>query len=356
MSSFFLSLMQDHVANDSNQAVAQRLVVFFTGLIKGTLLLGWIMLHPLEGLAIGKGEKVYHTGLSAKSSSFTVSPNGRYLLFNTNHLAHGLRLIDLQSGRITQVPGAPGRFWEMPSWSRDGQQIVAVSTAVREGNYIIGDMQLILIDPRTWRQRTISRGEGVKIFPFFSADGKAVYYFKGQKRERGATPASRYDLYVVDLASGSETRLTHEVIYQVDRGDEDGWSVLFMADGLTRLPSKDPHSTLGWDQAAMYLYDHRSKQLRLLNVDQGSGFFDFSSPVRDRAGNLYFKSAKDRPGGGRFLWFLYRSDPQGQHPVKLAALEIDSDIAIAWATGEIYVSGTADGKVLFRRLAVRAAH
>lgn len=312
----------------------------------------WIVCATFVLAAAAAEDKVFRTGLSGKRGMLAVAPDGGRLLFTTDSLAHGLRVLALRTGKIDVIQAEAGRFWEMPNWSHDGKQVVAVSTAVRNGYHIVGDMQVILIDPATWQHRTITTGEGVKNLPFFSADGKRVYYFKGVKRESGKTPASRFDLYSVDLATGQERQLTHEKFYQAGSGDDDGDSIAF---GAIPTPKAPPQTTLiDWVKRGVFRY--RGEQLTEIPIDTRSGFLEVSEPLRDKSGNLYLIAAKNRPGGGHFLWFLIRAGPDGSKPIALTELPISMGFSIARHTGEIWVMDRAGDEIVFRRLDGLAAH
>lgn len=293
---------------------------------------------------------MYRTGLEAKKGRFAVSPDGQQLVFTTDQLVHGLRLLDLRSGTITVIPEGEGRNFGFPAWSPDGKQLVVVSAVVKDNHYSLDGMEIELLDVGTWRKRSIAAGDGVKFFPFFSADGKAVYYSKGKRRESGKTPASRYDLYSIDLASTSETRLTHKEFYQLGTGDDDKTSVLFSATNS----GKDAFGVT--TRNALFLYEKATGYVSLLDIDQSSGIFDFISPQRDQTGNLYFISAKAGPGGGNYLWSLVRSNRDGRRAEILTDLPISMRFSIAKKTGEIYVMDKKGEELIIRRLAVRAAH
>lgn len=305
-------------------------------------------------MAHAGGEKVYRTGLEAQRGELAVSPDGRQLVFETEQLAYGLRLLDLQTGKITPLPAEPGHVFGMPGWSFDGTQLVVVSSLVRDNYQIINDSRIALLDTHTWQFRIISSSEGVKTFPFFSADGKTVYYFKGKKRERGKTPASRYDLYVIELASGLETQLTHEEFYQAAKGDDNQRNVLFHATPNFYRRIKDAFGKES--RNALFLYGKDTSSVSIINIDQSSGIFDFYSPQRDKAGNLYFIAAKARPGGGNFLWFLVRANRDGKQVDVLTELPISMGFDISRNTGDIYVTDKEGEELVIRRLTAHAAH
>lgn len=305
--------------------------------------------------AYAAGEKTYRTGLEAKRGHVSVSPDGRYLIFDTDRLAHGLRLLNLSNGTIGIIPPEAGRTFGFPSWSPDGRQVAVVSAVVRDNRYIVENMQIAVLDTTTWQHRVIVASEGVKFSPFFSADGKTVYYFNGKKRESGKTVASRYDLFAIDLASGRERRLTNEEFYQAEKGDENSKSVLFMAVGGKRY--KEIKDAFGkWGGNTLYLYDRQNGNAVPISMDQSSGIFNFSEPQRDKAGNLYFIAAKKRPGGGNFLWFLFKSTGDGKNPLILSELPISFGFDIAKNTGEIYVMDKIGEEMIIRKLATTAVH
>ena len=300
------------------------------------------------------GEKIYRTGLEASNGRFTVAPNGQQLVFETNRLEHGLRLLDLGSGKITVLPEEKGRTLGSPDWSPDGKWIAVVSAVVKEGYYQLDAMEIVLLEVGSWQRRRIAVDESFKSSPFFSADGKTVYYFKGKIRTSGKTPASRYDLYAIDLASGMEARLTHEEFYQAAKGDETNAAVLFRATPNFDKRFKDAQGKVSRD--ALFSLDKETGRLSHLPIDQRSGIFNFLNPLRDRAGNMYFIAAKASPSGGNYLWFLVRANGDGMQAEVLTELTISMRFDIAGNTGEIYVMDK-EGKVLiFRRLAVLAAH
>ena len=180
--------------------------------------------------AMSAEEKVYRTGIKAFPRYFSVAPGGENLVFDVSKPFGGMRLLNLTTGKIQEIPGEPERVWEMGNWSADGKRLVAVSTGWKNRQYNRDDMKVILINPRDWSWQVISRtGAKVKITPFFSADGNNVYYFRGEARTEGATPAARFDLYSINLASRQEQRLSDDRFYQVAAGDvsTDGRTVYF---------------------------------------------------------------------------------------------------------------------------------
>lgn len=122
-----------------------------------------------EGMAMDREETIVRTGIKGKagrSIDWDISPDGTYILFNTGKTTDGLLLLDVKKQQVSRIPGEPGRFWEMAAWSHDGSQVVAISTAIRDGYYQVGQQEVIVLDPRDWRHRKLAATEGVNIFPF----------------------------------------------------------------------------------------------------------------------------------------------------------------------------------------------
>jgi len=233
-----------------------------------------LILAAMPGHVQGVEDRVIRTGLKTECRNFSVSPDGGQLIFDTASLLLGLRLIDLKTGAIRVLPSEPGRNWEMARWDGEGKRLVAVSTLVRDNNYIIRDQRVILIDPRDWSHRVIASGEGVKIKPFFSADGKRIYYFKGQARTSGKTIAAGFDLFSVDISTGQEEQQTEEAFYQVSVGDvsKDGRLIYFSAVGGKKFRYLWDVTTGG---SHLFTFDIGAKRLSPITVSNPDKLFEF---------------------------------------------------------------------------------
>jgi len=306
-------------------------------------------------------EKIYRTGLKTESGDFSVSPNGDVLIFTTRKLSHGMRVIDLKTGAIRIVPSEPKRVLEMARWSRDGKQLIGVSSGVVDNHYHPGDSQVVLIDPRNWSQQTITSGSGVKADPFLSLDGKTVYYFKGKVRKIGATAASHYELFALNLADGREAQLTEESFYQAGHGDFYGDGEIIFA-GMGTRQFSNLKGVDGIAEFRIFSFGLASHQLGLVPINNMGTLFEFSRPKADRNRTLYFQAGTKAQTGpnaysvtGRYAYSLLRSTSEGAAPVRLAWLPTWATYDIAKCTGDIYVSGERDGELVFRRLTEVAA-
>jgi hypothetical protein len=216
----------------------------------------------------------------------------------------------------------------------------------------IEEVEVMLINPQDWSYRRLAATPGANTRPFFSADGKTVYYFKGRKRERGATPASKFDLYAYELATDRETRLTFDEMYEVGPSHDDGKEILFSVYGHRRIPSFIPNSKR--EQRGLYALDKTSLQLRQFHIDQQEGFFNIQLRDKDITENVYILTLKRRPGGGNYLRVIYRCNAQGNHCVMLREIPAESGVHAAFQTGEVFINDAIGNEIVFRRLTEKA--
>ncbi|WP_319243607.1 hypothetical protein [uncultured Propionivibrio sp.] len=301
-------------------------------------------------------ETTYRTGLQAERGRLAVSPDGKRLVFTTDRLAHGMRLLDTSSGKISLIPNPSGRDMGFPDWSPDGKRLVVVSAGIRNGRGDYDDMRISLLDLATGNEEMLIGGEGVKFDPFFSIDGKTIYYFKGKRRKEGKTPGSRYELFAIDVASKSERQLTQEQYYSISGGDDDGNSIFFGGDGGTTLSGLRNAIGSKADGPMLLKFDKSTNALTAIHANRNDGLFDFFAPKRDKAGHLYFIAAKTRRGGGDFQWYLARSTPDGSAIEILTELPISMRFGITRNTGAIFVMDRDGIEIILRKLDVTAAY
>ena len=89
---------------------------------------------------------------------------------------------------------------------------------------------------------------------------------------------------------------------------------------------------------------------------QPNALMEIRSPIRDKAGNLYFVAAKLPPGSGRYQWFVFRANDANKPPIPLTELPIGLGFDLARQTGEIYVMDKQGDEIIFRRLRALANH
>lgn len=334
-----------------------------------------------------QAETVYPTGLKANKGYLAVSPDGEKVVFETTYFSHGLRLLDTKTKTISVIPQNAGRTLIHPRWSPNGSRIVLVSAAIENDYLNLDDMKIVLLDTKNWNEKIISASQGVNIFPFFSQDGKQVYYFKGKKREEGKTPATDYDLYSIDLDSYQETRLTYKEFHQVNRGDDNGHNIVITGEkmklekqkqkrspivSLLEMPfqyfikeiitimnifiehkKSDGHKnsynefleSLSWEK--LYRIEKKTKAISMIDVHDPENFFEFCSPRYRRSKEIYFISKRKSLQSG---WFLSKADQDGSNPKVLQELSIVGGFDIAQETGDIFIIDKIGEEIVIKKL------
>ncbi|HTS31949.1 MAG TPA: amidohydrolase family protein [Bryobacteraceae bacterium] len=124
---------------------------------------GFLWKQPLAG---GKAERITTQG-SASEWEPAFSPDGRLAYVHTERGEDSLRLLDLATGRETTLASAAGI--SSLAWSRDGQRLVAVTTAgfdqIIESFNIADGKREQLGEAGFWSPR-----------PQLSADGRALFF------------------------------------------------------------------------------------------------------------------------------------------------------------------------------------
>jgi hypothetical protein len=305
-----------------------------------------------KGIATDFIETVYKTGIMDKVVfNYSISPEGTKILFDTNKLLDGLRLLDLKSGEISKIQEEKGRSWTQTNWSRDGTKVVAISIVVSNNGYMDGYMideqDVIILDTKDWSYRYLNIPQGVNRAPVFSTDGKMLYYFRGIPRESEETPASKYDLYSYDLTANKETRLTDYEMYQVNRIYDDGDEILLSVYD-SRLPNFKPKGRM-FNQISLYAVNKSTLKLRMLSFDQSNGFFEIYFDGKDMDGNIYFRTNREGKGGC-FIRFIYRCDSNGNNCENIRSGSIQNLVRIPFNKKEIFISDTVDNEIVFRKL------
>jgi dipeptidyl aminopeptidase/acylaminoacyl peptidase len=262
-----------------------------------------------------KNDTVYKTGMMAEKGNsmipFSVSPDGKRILFSTGNRVDGVILFDLATGRKSKLPEPENTDWMVPEWSNDGKQLVTMATPINDGHYQLDAMEVILLNPNDWSYRVLAASPGVNGASFFSLDQKTIYYFKGKLREPGRkTLANKFDLYAYNLNTNQETRLTNgEVMFLVRLGYDYGQSIYLSAIASPDSPWAATHGV----REDIYVFNKISSDLAPLDLDRSNGFLELTFAGKSKHGDIYFTASKKNPTGGNYLHFVYRCDRAGQN-------------------------------------------
>jgi Tol biopolymer transport system component len=232
------------------------------------------------------------------------SHDGKKILFD-RQMGKGpyqIQVYDLTTHELSAYQPPENERWTMARYSFDGKHIV-MSIIPREGNHSnLGDMQIAVMDPGGKNVRKITKSYGPKIYPTFSHSGDKIIYAKAASvREKGRTPAADYDIYEVDIKSGSETRLTWFNIFSFLSPPfefPDGKTIIFSAYGVPGLPSdlenkENTYMVKKGDRKPPMPLVHIGGNNPLINASSGS-----RNPSISRDGNhIYFQGHAQRPDG-----------------------------------------------------------
>jgi len=205
-------------------------------------------------------------------SAFTIhyglpdfSPDGQKLLFEYGALSWGTKMAtyDLRTGEIFTYSKIGIKYCLSRAYSRDGKQIVFIGASRNEGArniYLMNSDGSGLRKLTNYVERTYKKGEltpqmiiegevGPQIFiwaPSFSPDGKRILYAKSTRKRKRAYPLSGvmhadWDIYELDIATGTERRLTDYNFYDISYPYylADGKRFIFAGEGPVKLGAMD---------------------------------------------------------------------------------------------------------------------
>ncbi len=148
-----------------------------------------------------------------------------YLKKKYDHQVSGIRDHAVE-GKIVDSNGLAMLY---PRWSPDGKRLAYLAS---RGDYL-SQMSLVVLDPATGRRRTLR--SGVTTAFSWSPDGRQIVYARRTKVDRYG---SHYrDLFVYDLPSRTERRLTLALRAYAPDWSPDGKSIVFVfqRDGTSNL-------------------------------------------------------------------------------------------------------------------------
>ena len=159
---------------------------------------------------------------------------------------YATQLRDIQAhkvdGELLQKGGAANFF---PRWSPDGKSVAFLTN---EGADYLGQTVLVIRDQATGKMKAIKGG--VHYAFSWSPDGKQIVY--SRKSENNPGHSALYDLFLYDLNSEKENRLTESARAQSPNWSPDGKAIACVVNG-------DGTQNLA-------LYDLAKKQLKLLTT------------------------------------------------------------------------------------------
>lgn len=177
------------------------------------------------------------------------SPDGKKIYLDYCDVSHACKIgwLDLATNNVTLfIPQDTHDVIASPSSSDDGRKLAVV---VKEAANDYKSSQIAILDLRANSYRVVTHGYGLKEWPSFSHDGKKIIYARaGRLRTGGKTRFSEWDIYEIELASGTERQLTNFCFFLIDRPMymRDNKRFVFSGDSPTcNFPSSNTSRTHG---------------------------------------------------------------------------------------------------------------
>ena len=210
-----------------------------------TLILFILSLLLLGGCSFSSGDTPPYNDI--RNPRF--SPDGKQLVFdiaNTSFYERGrIYLYNLETKQLSTYIAPHGHSFEMASFSDDGKKLVFITSPVgdrnssiyKQRNEILLDYQIATMSVDGSDMQVLTSEKSLKIFPAFSHKGDKIIYAKAEKiRDKGATPASFYNPWELNLKNGQSTLFMGKrfSFYQM------GYSTYFNDDETVLLAANGP--------------------------------------------------------------------------------------------------------------------
>jgi hypothetical protein len=257
-------------------------------------------------------------------SNLSFSHDGKKVMFDRcRNEGCQIQVYDLETGELAAYQSPKNERWTMARQSYDGKKIVLSVIPIVDGNLDLAEMQIAVMDTDGKHYRKVTTGQGAKLYPVFSHSGTKVLYARAAFiRKKGRTPASQYDAWEVDLATGAQTQLTFFKYYYMSNLTyfPDDERFIYYGEMPTAFPELDPTKVNPMDQQAIIKQEQMKKNIGVSgviamkkgdalpreNYNFGAKFFA-KKPLLSKDGSKLIVE-KDISGGKFFLY-----SPDGNH-------------------------------------------
>ena len=185
-------------------------------------------------------------------------------------------------------------------WSDSDRFLLSIMPRPQDDKPLFDDIQIAIMNPDGTGLRQLTEGKGVKAAYMLSPDGKTLVYAKGKERTEGKTPASHFDYYARDLATGKETQITDLAFYQISAPyfTPDGKNIVFDNGSPLKIPGTDDDRA---DEKFRKTYEEKYHRNNIIQYPvDGSGISRLPepwfvhgtgsrNPVITRDGSLWFE-------------------------------------------------------------------
>lgn len=244
------------------------------------------------------------------------SLDGRTLYFNfCKNSKCDLIAYSLGNKTFTQIVPADGMYYFGSAGFGGGESQLVSMLRYRKGEFT-SYPQVVLIDMKTRTYRKLTNDPSHKYAPNFSYDGTRVAYVQshGQRAwANGAPRANKWDIHVLEIASGTESRVTNYCFYSVSEPffAPDNGDLIFSGDGpMCNYPNLgQPPGSKGFEQ-----YQERFGEDTVVRVGQShTGLKPWiqttvrhsSNPLVARNGDVLFLSRTNDIDGIKRGYYNY---------------------------------------------------
>jgi Tol biopolymer transport system component len=297
-------------------------------------------------------------------SNLSFSHDGKKVVFDRcRNDGCQIQVYDLETGELAAYQSPNNERWTMGKYSYDGKRITFSVIPIEPNDDLdLGGMQIAVMDTDGKNYKKVTTSPGAKLYPTFSHSGTKVLYTRAAFiRKKGRTPASQYDAWEVDLATGAQTQLTFFKYYYMGSLTyfPDDERFIYYGEMPTAFPGLDPTKVNPMDKQELIKQEQMKRNIGVggvivmkkgdtlprENYNFGTKFFA-KRPLLSKDGSKLIVE-KDISGGKFFLY-----SPDGKHrlvgeggSVSSAAISPDGGLLAFIAVSETMdISTVQDGK------------
>ncbi|WP_310438837.1 hypothetical protein [Sulfuricurvum sp.] len=241
------------------------------------------------------------------------SPDGKQIVFDIANASFYERiriyLYNLETKELSTYKAPDGQSFEMASFSDDGKKLVFITSPIgdrnssvyKQRNEILLDYQIATMNVDGTDMQVLTSDKHLKIFPAFSHKGDKVIFAMAEKiRDKGATPASFYNLWELDLKKGKGTMFMgkrfsfYQMGYSTYFNDDE--TVLMAGDGpMDNLPNGVNFRSFSDETNNSNVYQIKRAQAEL-NMPILMKFLSSNNATMDKNENIYFYADEKKEG------------------------------------------------------------
>lgn len=163
-------------------------------------------------------------------------------------------------------------------WSDSDRFLFSITPKSQDGKPLFDDIQIAIMNPDGTGLTQLTEGKGIKTAYMLSPDGKTLVYAKGKERTEGKTPASYFDYYARDIATGTERQITDLSFYEISTPHftPDGKNIVFDNGSPLKIPGTEDKRA---DEKFRKAYEEKYHRNNIIQYPvDGSGIKELPEP------------------------------------------------------------------------------